>query len=106
MRESAIEAALVKQVEKIGGQCWKWNSTRRGVPDRIVFYRGQVVFVELKAPGAVPTAQQKHVHELLRMQGMDVLVIDTIDGVIKFVNSLSFGITGESTEINGRRRIK
>lgn len=80
-RELQIEQHLVRQAEKNNFIAWKWQSSRRGVPDRIVIGNGKVVFVELKAPNEKPTKQQEHVHGLLRAQGMEVQVIDSMEGV-------------------------
>ena len=64
--EKDIEQYLVQEVEKIGGLCWKFTSPgNAGVPDRIVIYGGQVVFVEVKAPGKKPRKLQlKRIQEL------------------------------------------
>ncbi|MBE0469616.1 MAG: VRR-NUC domain-containing protein [Methyloprofundus sp.] len=84
MRESAIEFALCAHVKKIGGLCEKFTSPgKRSVPDRIVTLPGgRVVFVELKAPGKKPTILQQRDHEKRRALGCEVLVIDSLTGVI------------------------
>ena len=51
MLERTIEQHLKRQVELLGGRCYKWCSpSNKGVPDRIVFINGQIWFVELKSP--------------------------------------------------------
>lgn len=47
-----------------------------GWPDRILLYRGHVLFIEYKAPGQKPTALQDYQIDLLRKQGFRVEVID------------------------------
>lgn len=85
MLEKQIEAHLVKKARAAGGMAIKWVAPGMvGVPDRIVFLRGRIVFVELKAPGKKPTAIQLHVHKLLQELGADVRVIDSkeqVDGI-------------------------
>lgn len=78
MRESDIEAHLVKRVKEAGGVAYKFTSPqRRSVPDRLVLMPGgRVWFAELKAPGAVPTAAQVREHERLRALGFEVEVVD------------------------------
>jgi hypothetical protein len=78
MRESAIEKALKKRVEALGGLCEKFVSPgRRSVPDRILtFPNGVIIFVELKAPGKEPTPLQQRDHARRRALGCDVRVID------------------------------
>ena len=52
MRESTIEARLVRGVEGRGGLCYKFVSPgNKGVPDRIVITPdGRTEYVELKSP--------------------------------------------------------
>lgn len=79
MRESTIEAYLRDEIKKIGGKAYKFVSPGNdGVPDRLVCLPGgQVIFVELKAPGKTPTALQERQQEKLRSLGFDVRVIDS-----------------------------
>jgi len=85
MLEKTIEMHLVKRVRAAGGLAIKWTAPgTSGVPDRIVFLPGRIIFVELKAPGKKPTAIQIHVHRLLANLGADVRVIDSkeqVDGI-------------------------
>lgn len=81
MRESEIESYLVRKAAERGGHAWKWQSSRRGVPDRIVLLPDRVIFVELKAPGEKPTAQQLHVHQMMIALGHEVYVVDSKERV-------------------------
>jgi hypothetical protein len=83
MRERDIEQHLVQRCKQLGALCYKWTSPGCvGVPDRIVvFPTGQVVFVELKAPGKKPTSAQAREHARLRENKQMVMVIDSIDTV-------------------------
>ena len=60
MKESTIESYLVRRCKELGVLCYKFVSpSHRGVPDRLlIFPKGLVTFVELKAPGKAPTALQ------------------------------------------------
>ena len=91
MRESQIEAYLVKQVKACGGQVRKvqWLG-RRGAPDRLVMLAagllsdGQYstsVWVELKAPGKIAEPHQMREHKRMRDMGQSVAVIDSFKGV-------------------------
>jgi hypothetical protein len=86
MLEKGIEAALVKRVKALGGMAEKFTSpNKRSVPDRIVTLPGGVIiFVELKAPGKLPTELQQRDHDIRRGLGCDVRVIDTIEGCNAF----------------------
>jgi len=92
MRERDIEAYLVTRCRHVGALCYKWTSPGRvGVPDRIcVFPGGQVVFVELKAPGKKPTGPQLREHARLREYGQKVAVLDSIEGVDELLNLASW----------------
>lgn len=83
MLEKTIEAYLVKKVKAIGGIAYKFTSPqRRSVPDRLcVLPGGKIFFVELKAPGKLPTRLQAKEHETLRALGQLVYVIDSKAGV-------------------------
>lgn len=86
MLESTIEKALVKRVKSLGGKCEKFTSPgRRSVPDRLVTLPGnQIIFVELKAPGKIPTDGQLKDHSERRVLGCDVRVIDNLEDVERF----------------------
>lgn len=57
--ENDIEKYLVRQIKSIGALCYKFTSPgTRGVPDRIILYRGNVFFIELKRPGGKPRKDQ------------------------------------------------
>ena len=87
MRESDIEAHLVKRIKALGGEVRKvkWVG-RRGAPDRLVMmpFEGnpiRTLWVELKAPGKKPTVQQAREHARMRAMGQHVVVIDCIEWV-------------------------
>ena len=65
MKESTIENYLVRRCKELGVLCYKFVSpSHRGVPDRVlIFPKGLVTFIELKAPGKSPTALQLAVIE-------------------------------------------
>lgn len=75
--ERTIEAALVRSVEKMGGQAYKFTSpARRGVPDRIVVLPGgRVMFVEVKSSRGVLSALQEIEISRLRDLGVRVEVV-------------------------------
>lgn len=82
MRESGIERAFVREVEKRGGECWKLTVPgRAGVPDRLVLFPGgSASFVELKAPGEKPRKLQNKRIRDLRELGFTALVVDSLEG--------------------------
>lgn len=86
MLERDIEKAFVKRVKSLGGIAEKFTSPgRRSVPDRLVtFPGGKIIFVELKAPGKVPTDNQLRDHKKRRDMGCDVRVINSMEAVHAF----------------------
>ena len=83
MTEKNIEQYLVRKVRETGGKAYKFVSPgNAGVPDRLVIFpSGKVIFVELKAPGKVPTNLQKAKHRKLEKLKQRVLVIDSKEKV-------------------------
>lgn len=97
MRESQIEAYLVKRVKELGGEVRKVQFIgRRGAPDRLVMLPAQytninayqmvstaacALWVELKATGKVAEPHQLREHKRMKRMGQRVVVIDSIDGV-------------------------
>jgi len=98
IRESDVEAYLVKRVEAHGGMAEKFSSPqKRSVPDRLVSFPGVtqgwrvyppiLVFVECKAPGKKPDAKQARDHERRRKMGFRVYVTDTFESVDQFMQA-------------------
>lgn len=89
--EKLVERKLVESIRVHGGMCIKLLSDNfRGLPDRMVLLpNGNISFCELKTTGKKPTRVQKCVHNLIRKLGFHVEVIDTIEGVNNFINSIS-----------------
>ena len=88
--EKCIEIQLKKAIEKAGGFAWKFNSSsRRGVPDRIVFMPGgRIWFVELKAPGKRPTLLQIKRKNQIEAMGFRVRIIDCLEEVDRFMEEV------------------
>ena len=87
MRESYIEKRLCAGVKRAGGLCEKFVSPgNRGVPDRLVTWPDAAMeLVELKAPGKKPGPHQRRDHARRAKCGVKVHVIDSIDGVDRFL---------------------
>lgn len=87
MREITVEDYLRRRVHEREGETRKvkWLD-RRGAPDRLVLLPGHApALVELKAPGAKPESHQLREHERLRRFGFTVAVIDSKEGVDKWL---------------------
>jgi len=90
MKESKIEAKLVRMVRARGGLCYKFVSPGNpGVPDRLVVLPGgRVVFVELKTEVGRLASIQKWQLEQLRKRGVEVRVLKGLDEVERFVEEV------------------
>lgn len=90
MRESSIEAKLVRMVRERGGLCFKFVSPGNpGVPDRIVITPGgRTVYVELKTVVGRLAAIQKWQLEEMRRRGADVRVLKGLEQVETFVGEV------------------
>lgn len=89
MREKDIEARLVRHVKRLGGLCYKFTSPgHAGVPDRIIFYKGKTILVELKAPGAKPRPNQSIEIKRIKSQAIPCLVLDSKEKVDWFIERI------------------
>jgi len=90
MREKVIEQKLTKAVRQNGGVCWKFTSPgTAGVPDRIILMpKGQIAFVEVKAPGEKSRPLQLSRHRLLRKLGFKVYVLDALEDIEKIISEV------------------
>lgn len=89
MRESQIEARLVRRIRELGGIAYKFTSpARRSVPDRLcILPDGVSFFVECKRPGEKPTEAQAREHAKLRALGHRVFVVDSYELVDSITES-------------------
>lgn len=92
MIEADIEKYLVSQIKKIGGLAWKLTSpSTSGVPDRLVIWKGQIRFVELKRPKGNMRKLQEYRKRELNKQGFDVLCLDTKEKIDQFIINMKRG---------------
>lgn len=91
--EKDIENYLGKRVRALGGMAIKlFPMGNDGLPDRMVLLPlGRLVFIELKDTGKRPRPLQLRVHGRLRELGFDVEVIDSKEGVDRFIESIVKG---------------
>lgn len=92
MRESQVEAYLVKRVKACGGEVRKvkWIG-RNSCPDRLVMLNGRSFWVELKSPTGKSTPAQIREHDRLSERGQTVMVLhdkQEVDAVIEYYLSL------------------
>lgn len=87
MRERFIEKYFKRQVKAAGGVAEKFKSPgKRSVPDQIVTWIAPMLdYVELKAPGEVPTSGQLRDHARRRKRGYFVAVLDSKEMVDVYI---------------------
>lgn len=90
MKESAVEAKLVRMVRDRGGLCYKFVSPGNpGVPDRIVITPdGKTIYAELKTEVGRLAAIQKWQISEMQKRGMDVRVLKGLPEVRAFVEEV------------------
>lgn len=88
--EKVVERKLVELVKMNGGMCIKLLCDQLiGLPDRMCLFPGhKMVFVELKTTGRKPKRIQMYMHNKLRALGFRVEVIDTVESVVNFVETM------------------
>lgn len=79
---------MISKLQKIGVSTRKvkWIG-RDGAPDRLILANGGI-WVELKAPGEKPRANQKIELEALTHAGMRTCVIDSIEQIDTLITKL------------------
>lgn len=89
-KEKVIERELVRLVKINNGMCIKLICDFiTGLPDRLcLFPGGKIAFVEVKTTGKKPRPTQIYIHNKLKNLGFRVEVIDTIHGLLDFINSI------------------
>lgn len=87
MNEKLIEKKLREAIRKLGGKALKFSSPyETGYPDRLILMPGGKVFwVELKTTGKKPTEKQMLRQTELRNLGFVSEVIDSEEGLKKFI---------------------
>lgn len=90
MLEKDIEKKLINQTKKRFGKAYKFvSSGNSGMPDRIVLLPGgKIGFCELKRPGEKARPLQKRRIEYLQALGFMARVVDSYEGVEKFLDDL------------------
>ena len=88
--EKLVERKLVELTKINNGMCIKLLCNHiLGLPDRLcLFPGGKLAFVELKTTGEKPKRIQISMHKKLRALDFRVEVIDTVEGVINFVDEM------------------
>lgn len=88
--EKLVERKLVELVKINNGMCIKLLCDQLiGLPDRLCLFPGhKIAFVELKTTGRKPRRIQAYMHKKLRALGFRVEVIDTVEGVINFIEDI------------------
>lgn len=96
MTESAIQRAIMRIVQQLGGLCFRLNSgtarspdgTRiihlcpKGTPDLLVIHRTGILWVECKAPNGKLSPAQQRMIETLRNYGQHVIVAQSENDVL------------------------
>ena len=90
--EKVVERKLVELVKINNGMCIKLLCDQLiGLPDRLcLFPNHKIAFVETKTTGQKPRRIQAYMHKKLRALGFRVEVIDSVEGVEQFINSIIF----------------
>lgn len=88
--EKVVERKLVELVKINNGMCIKLLCDQLiGLPDRLcLFPNHKMAFVETKTTGQKPRRIQAYMHKKLRALGFRVEVIDSVEGVINFIEDI------------------
>lgn len=80
--EKDIERRVCDYAKSLGMLVYKFTSPSRAhVPDRLFITKtGNVFFVEFKRRGCLPTKAQNVEIEKIRKTGVDIYIVDNVDG--------------------------
>lgn len=82
MRESEIQSAIIRQLEKHGWLVHKViQSSKNGWPDLEAFRNKVAVFIEVKQGRKEPDDLQQYRHDKLRKQGFEVIIAKSLQDV-------------------------
>ena len=95
-RESDFQRAIVQALSYAGWLVMhipnqstrgrqRWAGLMPGAPDLVAIKRGRVVFLEVKTEKGKVSEKQSEVHELLRLHGMEVRVVRSVDDIVDFI---------------------
>ncbi len=91
-QEASLERALVRFAKDMGVASYKFSSpAHAGVPDRIFVAKGHVLFLEIKAPGEVPTPLQMDEMTSMEAHGAFVTWVDTLTDGKEIITMLANG---------------
>ena len=89
-RESKLEKEIKEYCKKTGWHYWKFTSpANKGVPDRMIFKNGVILFFELKRKGNTTDKMQDYQINLMRDAGLKVFVINSFDDAKYILDRLS-----------------
>lgn len=91
--EKHLEAYTVRKLKEIGATVYKLGQVK-GIPDRLVIYKGAYIFLEFKNPnktGKVSSVQKYRIKEL-KDNGGCVFVVDDMRQVREIVDNLQKGM--------------
>jgi Holliday junction resolvase len=95
--EKAVDGRIAKAVRRRGAWTFKVHGSaamRRGLPDRMVCYRGYFLAIEVKKPGGKPTPIQEHELEQIRHAGGIAIVATDVDVVEEAMNHIDRLVDG------------
>lgn len=73
----------------------KAQGVKPGVPDVVVFWRGKLICIELKAPGGYPSPAQKLMRDRLQAAGAEWFLARSLEAV-------QFALLGQDVPLRGR----
>ena len=93
MREKTLEHKFVMTVKRFGGLAVKFTSPGfDGMPDRLVLFpKGYIGFVEVKASGKKPRPIQVSRIKLLKRLGFKAYILDDEEKIGGIINDITGG---------------
>ena len=102
--ESKIKKEIVAYLDSLGDRCWHVAYTnvhgygRKGVPDRLLSYKGKFVALEIKSDVGKPTLWQEKQIDAIRTSGGLAFVVRSVHAVKHIIKHLDTDIALNSLE--------
>lgn len=86
--ERKLERHFHDRVKAAGGIAIKVVPTKKGLPDRMVLFKGNVFFCELKTDVGERSEIQKYMHRQFAKHGMDVATLHGKDQIDEWLDAI------------------
>lgn len=90
-RTDTNDGEIVGVLKKLGAEVVDLSQVGRGVPDKLVWYRGRLHLIEIKHKSAVGWKYTDAQKRFMEKYSMPVVTIDSVDSALDWANKVPRG---------------